>query len=149
LNSKNEEEVMKRRAKLSSSHVNVYQKMVLVAGVITLLLAIGFSPTMAPILVAGVVGGTLLLFLLSKSLKSKKEEPKTVDPAEPLSPAEGTAPEVHEIVLTEEDKVIPDSPVIPLEEKEAVLFPKISGGLERLDLQNKWTDAIKGVAIAG
>jgi hypothetical protein len=119
LNSKNEEEVMKRRAKLSSSHVNVYQKMVLVAGVITLLLAIGFSPTMAPILVAGVVGGTLLLFLLSKSLKSKKEEPKTVDPAEPLSPAEGTAPEVHEIVLTEEDKVIPDSPVLPLEEKEA------------------------------
>jgi hypothetical protein len=30
-----------------------------------------------------------------------------------------------------------------------LLFPKISGGLERLDLQNKWTDAIKGVAIAG
>jgi hypothetical protein len=30
-----------------------------------------------------------------------------------------------------------------------LLFPKISGGLGGLDLQNKWTDAIKGVAIAG
>ena len=119
MNSKNEEEVMKRRAKLSSSHVNVYQKMVLAAGVITLLLAIGFSPTMAPLLAAGVVGGTLLLFLLLKSPKPKREEPKIAEPAEPLSPAEETAPEVHEIVLTEEDKVIPDSPVIPLEEKEA------------------------------
>ena len=56
---------MKRRAKPTSGRVNIYQKMVLVAGVITLLLAIGISPTMAPILAAGVVGGTLLLFLLS------------------------------------------------------------------------------------
>jgi hypothetical protein len=31
----------------------------------------------------------------------------------------------------------------------SLLFPKISEGLRRLDLQNKWTDAIKGVAIAG
>ena len=30
-----------------------------------------------------------------------------------------------------------------------LLFPKISGGLGRLDLQNKWTDVIKEVAIAG
>lgn len=119
MNSKNQEEVMKRRAKLGSSRVNVYQKMVLVAGVITLLLAIGISPTMAPILAAGVVGGTLLLFLLSKSLKSKREEPKTVEPAEPLPPVEETAPEQQEILLTEEDKVIPDSPVMLLEDKEA------------------------------
>jgi len=119
LNSKNQEEVMKRRAKLSSSRVNVYQKMVLVAGVITLLLAIGISPTMAPILAAGVVGGTLLLFLLSKSLKSKREEPKTVEPAEPLPPVEERAPEQQVILLTEEEKVSPDSPEILLEEKEA------------------------------
>ena len=65
MNSKNQEEIMKRRAKHSLNRVNIYQKMVLVAGVITLLLAIGISPTMAPILAAGVVGGTLLLFLLS------------------------------------------------------------------------------------
>ncbi|MCX5919089.1 MAG: hypothetical protein NTX30_20730 [Deltaproteobacteria bacterium] len=74
---------------------------------------------MAPILAAGVVGGTLLLFLLSKSLKSKREEPKTVDPAEPLPPVEETAPEQQIILLTEEEKVSPDSPEILLEEKEA------------------------------
>jgi len=119
LNSKNEEEVMKRRAKLSSSRVNIYQKMVLVAGVITLLLAIGISPTMAPLLAAGVVGGTLLLFLLLKSPKPKREEPKSAEPADPLSPVEETAPEQQEILLTEEDRVLPDSPVILLEEKEA------------------------------
>jgi hypothetical protein len=119
LNSKNEEEVMKRRAKLGSSRVNVYQKMVLVAGVTTLLLAMGISPTMAPLLAAGVVGGTLLLFFLLKSPKPKREEPKTIEPAEPLPPVEEPAPEQQEILLTEEDKVFPDSPAILLEEKEA------------------------------
>ena len=119
MNSKNQEEIMKRRAKPTSGRVNIYQKMVLVAGVITLLLAIGISPTMAPILAAGVVGGTLLLFLLSKSLKSKREEPKTVEPAEPLPPVEEPAPEQQVILLTEEEKVSPDSPEIFLEEKEA------------------------------
>jgi hypothetical protein len=119
LNSKNEEEVMKRRARLGSSRVNVYQKMVLVAGVITLLLAIGISPTMAPLLPAGVAAGTLLLFFLLKSPKPKREEPKSAKPADPLSPVEETAPEQQEILLTEEDKVFPDSPAILLEEKEA------------------------------
>jgi hypothetical protein len=31
----------------------------------------------------------------------------------------------------------------------ALLFPKISGPLRRGDWQNKWTDAIKEVAIVG
>jgi hypothetical protein len=118
LNSKNQEEVMKRRAKLSSSHVNVYQKMVFVAGVLILFLAIVISPTMAPILAAGAVGGILLLFFLLKSPKPKKEEPKTVGLAEPLPPVEKTAMEMQEIILTEEDKVTPDPPEILLEEKE-------------------------------
>ena len=124
MNSKNEEEVMKRRAKLGSSRVNVYQKTVLVAGVITLLLAIGISPTMAPLLAAGVVGGTLLLFFLLKSPKPKREEPKSAESADPLSPVEATAPEQQEILLTEEDKVIPDSPVILLEEREEAEVPE-------------------------
>ena len=119
MNSKNQEEVMKRRAKPTSGLANVYQKMVLVAGGITLFLAIVISPTMAPLLAAGVAGGTLLLFSLLKSPNPKREEPKSADPADPLSPVEETAPELREILLTEEDKVFPDSPAILLEEKEA------------------------------
>ena len=118
MNPKNQEEVMKRRAKLSSGCLNVYQKMVLGAGVLTLFLAIVISPTMAPLLPAGVVGGTLLLFFLLKSPKPKKEEPKTVALAESLAPVQKTAAEMEEIILTEEDKVIPDPPEILLEGKE-------------------------------
>ena len=119
MNSKDQEEIMKRRAKLSSSRVNVYQKMVLVAGVLTLILAIGISPTMIPLMAAGVAGGTLLLFFLLKSPKPKREEPKSAEPAEPLPPVEERAPEQQVILLTEEEKVSPDSPEIFLEEKEA------------------------------
>ena len=118
MNPKNQEEVMKRRAKLSSGCLNVYQKMVLGAGVLTLFLAIVISPTMAPLLPAGVAGGTLLLFFLLKSPKPKKEEPKTVGLAEPLPQGEETAAKMQEIILTEEDKVIPDPPEILLEGKE-------------------------------
>jgi hypothetical protein len=109
---------MKRRAKLSSGCLNVYQKMVLGAGVLTLFLAIVISPTMAPLLPAGVVGGTLLLFFLLKSPKPKKEEGKTVGPAGPLPPVEEKAAEIQEIILTEEDKVTPDPPEILLAQKE-------------------------------
>ena len=118
MNSKNQEEVMKRRAKLSSSRVNIYQKIVLVAGAITLFLVIVISPTMTPLLPAGVAGGALLLFFLLRSPKPKKEEPKTVGLAEPLPPIEETAAGMQEIILTEEDKVTPDPPEILLGEKE-------------------------------
>lgn len=118
MNSKNQEEVMKRRAKLSSSLVNVFQKVVLVAGVITLFLAIIISPTMAPLLAAAVAGGTLLLFFLLKSPKPKKEEPESNESAVVLPPVEEAAPEEHEILLREEDIVTPDAPGIVLEAKE-------------------------------
>lgn len=119
MNSKNQEEVMKRRAKLSSSRVNVYQKMVLGVGVLTLILTLGVSPTMGPLLPAGVGGGTLLLFFLLKSPKPKREEPESIESAEPLLPADETEPAWEEILLREEDIVSPDSPAIVLEEKEA------------------------------
>ena len=118
MNSKQPEEVRKRRAKPSASRANVYQKMVLVAGVLTLFLAIGLSPMMAPILAAGIVGGTLLLFFLVRSLRPKREEPKRVEPVEPLPPVEEIAPGHQEILLTEEEKGSPDSPEIPPGEKE-------------------------------
>jgi hypothetical protein len=118
LNSKKPEEVRKRRAKPGSSRVNVYQKMILVAGVLTLFLAIGLSPMMAPFLAAGIVGGTLLLFLLVRSLKPKREEPKRFDPAEPLPLVEEIAPGQQETLLTQEEKASTDSPEILPGEKE-------------------------------
>ncbi len=84
MNTKNQEEVRKRRGKNNTSRFNVYQKAVLVAGILTLFLAIGLSPGMAPILSAGVVGGTLLFLLLLKNLKSPKEGIEKADPAETL-----------------------------------------------------------------
>jgi hypothetical protein len=119
LNFKNQEEVMKRRAKLRSSRVNVYQKMVLGVGILSLILAVGVSPTMDPLLPAGVGGGTLLLFFLLKSPKPKREGPESIESAEPLLPVDKTDPEEEEILLREEDIVSPDSPAIVLEEKEA------------------------------
>ena len=74
MNTKNQEEVRKRRGKTGTSRFNVYQKAVLVAGILTLFLAIGLSPGMAPILSVGVVGGILLFLFLLKNLKSPKEK---------------------------------------------------------------------------
>ena len=88
---KNEEEVRKRRGKSSSSRFNIHQKAVLVAGILTLFLAIGLIPEIAPILTAGVVGGTLLFLLLLKNLKTRKEETKKADPVEPFAQVEEEA----------------------------------------------------------
>jgi hypothetical protein len=92
--------------------------MILVAGVLTLFLAIGLSPMMAPFLAAGIVGGTLLLFLLVRSLKPKREEPKSIEPAEPFSPVEEIAPGEQVMFLAEEEKNSPGPPEIHPEEKE-------------------------------
>lgn len=119
MNSKNQEEVMKRRAKLSSSRVNGYQKTVLGIGILTLILAMGVSPTMDPLLPAGVGGGTLFLFFLLKNPKPKRDEPEIIQPAEILSPVDEIGPGEQEILLREEDILAPDSPAIVLEEKEA------------------------------
>ena len=119
MNSKNQEEVMKRRAKLRSSRVNVYQKMVLGVGILSLILAVGVSPAVDPLLPAGVGGGTLLLFFLLKSPKPKREGPESIESADPPLPVDKTDPEEEEILLREEDIVSLDSPAIVLEKKEA------------------------------
>ncbi len=74
MNSEKLEEVRKRRAKASPSRLNLYQKTVLVAGVLTLLfLAVGLSLQRAPFLAAGVTGGMLLIFLIFRNLQANKE----------------------------------------------------------------------------
>ncbi len=106
MNTKDQEEVRKRRGKNSTSRFNVYQKAVLVAGVLTLFLAIGLSPGMAPILSAGVVGGTLLFLLLLKNLKSPKERIEKADPADTLLQLEEEAVEQPEPSIDPVEKEI-------------------------------------------
>jgi hypothetical protein len=116
---KAQEEVMKRRAKPDSGSINVFQKVVLVAGAMALFLAIVVSPTMAPVLAAGVAGGCLLLFLLLKSRKPKREELNSLQRAGFLPPVEDTAPQSQEILLAPEEIVPFDSPEIFSENKGA------------------------------
>jgi hypothetical protein len=69
------EEVRKRRAKATPDWLNPYQKTaLLLAGLLALFLAIGLGPRLAPLLAAGVSAGTLLLFLIVRNLKTKKEK---------------------------------------------------------------------------
>ena len=126
MNSKKPEEVRKRRAKPDMGSGNVYQKMVLVAGVLTLFLAIGLSPMMAPILAAGIVGGTLLLFFLVRRIRPKGKESKGIEPVEPPRPVEEISPGHRDILLTEEEEGSFDSPEIPPEEKEPAELRAIS-----------------------
>jgi len=103
--------------------------MVLVAGILTLFLAIGISPTLAPILASGVVGVVLLVFFLLKNFKPKKEERPKVDSVETLPPVEDQVPEQPEKFLTEEEKAVPDSEEVLAEEREAaeVKEPPLQG----------------------
>ena len=126
MNSKKPEDVRKRRAKPDTSSSNVYQKMILLAGVLTLFLAIGLSPMMAPILAAAIVGGTLLLFFLVRRLRPKRKESKGIEPVEPLRPVEEISPDHRDILFTEEEKGSLDPPEIPPEEQEPAGLQAIS-----------------------
>lgn len=113
MNSKNQEEVRMRRAKAGTSRLNLYQKTVLMAGVLTLFLAIGLSPRLAPFLAAAVAGGTLLLFLFFRNFKKKKEDKIKAPPQETL-PEKEEAIQPEEIPSGEEGKIISDPPdIIP------------------------------------
>jgi hypothetical protein len=116
LNSKNPEEVRKRRAKASASRLNLYQKTILVAGVLTLFLAIGLSPQLAPFLAAAVAGGTLLLFLVFRNLKTKKGEQPKAAPGETF-PVEEEALDPAPISSPVDGKMIADSPEVISEQK--------------------------------
>jgi hypothetical protein len=109
LNTKNQEEVRKRRGKTSTSRFNVYQKAVLIAGILTLFLAIGLSPGMASILSAGAVGGILLFLFLLRNLKSPKEKIEKTDPAEALLRSEEKAAENPEPLVDTREKEISGS----------------------------------------
>jgi hypothetical protein len=114
---KTEEEVRRRRGKNSKRRgLNIYQKLVLLAGALTLLLAIGIGHKMAPIVSVGIIGGTLLIFFLLKrrSPKDRKKfdtkeistQEKEAEPQEAVLPAEKIVdPGIYEVSPLEEKAV--------------------------------------------
>jgi hypothetical protein len=84
--------------------------MILVAGVLILFFgAIGISPKLAPSLAAGVVGGMMVLFLIFKACRQRREAEAKAAPQEAL-PAEEESVEPQPIPSMPEGKIIDDSP---------------------------------------
>ena len=107
MSTKNIEEVRKRRGKTSSrSRFGFYQKAVIVGGILTLFLTFAFRPRMSPFLSAGILGGTLLFFLLFRKLKSQKEESNKSDPLERLLQLEDMPVEQPESIIAPGDKEV-------------------------------------------
>ncbi len=130
MNSKAPEEVRKRRAKPSSSPLNIYQKVVLLGGLLTIFLVAGIAPRMASSLsgwVLGAIGTTLLIFFLFKYHKKKKEEGKKVDLREAEIPLHSEEKEVHqqEILPKAEEKMVDPEDVFPEEKKGGDLEEKL------------------------
>ena len=96
MDSKTEEEVRKRRAKPGPGPFNIYQKVLLLGGLLTVFLVVGRALRMASILwvmVIGAIGVSLLVFFWFKSNRPKRERGKKADlgEAEMLSFLEETA----------------------------------------------------------
>jgi hypothetical protein len=125
LDSNYTEEVRKRRAKPSKNLLNVYQKIVLLTGVLTLSWIIGVRPTMASILALMVTGGTLFLLFLFKNFNRIKEVHGKDDPIEITSVADN-AHEPQEFILEDGVEVGSDSTQIISEEKAVAVGEKTS-----------------------
>lgn len=102
--SKAEEEVRKRRAKEKPGSSRVYTKLVLLGAVIGVLLAVGLSPRMAPMLSAGIIGFAVLAFFWLKKHPPREKKVEKPVPAEaaPLPIPEEAAP--SPILLEAEEK---------------------------------------------
>ena len=122
MNSKNQEEVKKRRGK--PSPINTYQGLVLLAGAIALVLAIWKNPASMPAI--SVIGATLLIFLALKDYKGKKDKGKLV--------AE------KEIFSNPEKKVGVEEWFPPAKEKEIDLQAMLSGFDEREKAQRAFSN---------
>ncbi len=102
-------EVRKRRAKVSTTRPKVYQMMLLgVIGLALSSLAIGKTPQFAPILVSGVAGGMMMLFLILQSWGLRREAKIKTSPQEAL-PTEKEFVEPQPIPSMAEGKIIDDS----------------------------------------
>ena len=96
LNTNALEEVKKRRGKPSS--INIYQRLVLLAGAAGLGFAIWTNPASMP--AVGIIGGTLLVFYLLKDSREKQDIGRKIDPNESQSEAkENVDPQAAENVI--------------------------------------------------
>ena len=156
MDSKTEEQVRKRRAKPSPTPLNIYQKVFLLGGLLTIFLIAGIAPRMAsslPVMVIGAIGVGFLIFFWFKSNKQKREIGKKVDRREaeiPLPSEEKsahrqeTAPEAEEKVVKlgemfpEGDKAVDFEEKFPEEPEIAGnpqgIFPEEQGKV--IDLQD-------------
>ena len=80
MDSKRQEEVKKRRGKPNA--VNIYQKLVLLAGAAGLVFAVWTTPASLP--AVGVIGTTLLIFFVLKDSQEKQDKGKRVDSKDTL-----------------------------------------------------------------
>jgi hypothetical protein len=119
MDSKKEEEVRRRRAKPSHGHLNIYQKLVLLGGILTLFLIIGISPRMASMLAVGVIGATLLIFFSLKYRKQKKETGEKVDLSDKALDPEEEAVKQQEVLPEGEEKALKLEEMLPEENKVA------------------------------
>ena len=77
------------------SAVNIYQRLVLLAGAGVLAFAVWTTPTSMP--AVGVIGTTLLIFFVLKDSKETKNKAKRIDPKETL-PEAGQNVDLQEIL---------------------------------------------------
>ena len=141
MDSKTEEQVRKRRAKPSPTPLTIYQKVLLLGGLLTIFLIAGITPRMAstlPVIVIGAIGVGFLIFFWSKTNKQKKEIGKKVDlrEAEIPLPSEEKSADRQETAPEAEEKVVNPGEVFPGENK-AVDFeekfpeePEVAGKFE-------------------
>jgi len=125
LDPKYTEEILKRRAKPSKNLLNVYQKIILLIGVVTplILWIIGVRPTNAPILALMVTGGTLILLFLFKNFNRIKEIHRKDDSIE-IAPVAENAHGSQEFIFEDGIEEGSDSTEIIPEEKEVAIGNK-------------------------
>jgi len=136
LDSKTEEEVRKRRAKPGPGPLNIYQKVLLLGGLLTVFLVVGRALRMASILwvmVIGAIGVSLLAFFWFKSNRPKRERGKKADlgEAETLSFLEKAADQ-QEAAPGAEEEVGNREEISPEEKKSTGFEEKLPQELEEV-----------------
>ena len=128
MDSKMPEEVKKRRGK--PSPINLYQRVVLLAGAAALVFSVWTTPASVP--AVGVIGTTLLIFFVLKDSKEKQDKGNRFDLKEML-------PEAGQNVVLQE--------MLPEAEKNADLQGMLPEAGENMDPQEMLPEAEKNADL--
>ena len=118
MNSKTKKEVMKRRG--SSSPLNIYQKMVLLIGILTLFLAIWVVSGMASVLLVGVIGAILVVFFALRYNRPKQVEVEKADPEVTLLQEKPKAADQQMNFLVAEERINNPQEILPPSEEKVI-----------------------------